>query len=167
MGQDYAYLLAAEIGAESPQRELVFVNRGISGNRVPDLEARWQTDTIALHPQMLSILIGVNDLLATGDRAVTLEEYEAGYDRLLAETVAALPGTKIVLGEPFLLPVGKQQAAYAENLAGLKKRQAAVDRRSTTCPWCTISGPSMQRWPWLRRSTGAGMACTRRMRGTA
>lgn len=128
MGQDYGYILAAEIGAESPERELVFVNRGISGNRVPDLEARWQTDMIALHPQLLSILIGVNDLLASGEKAVTAEEFEAGYDKLLAETVAALPGTKIVLGEPFLLPVGKQKAAYAENLAELKKRQAAVDR---------------------------------------
>jgi lysophospholipase L1-like esterase len=128
MGQDYAYILAAEIGAESPQRDLVFINRGNSGNRVPDLEARWQQDTIALHPQLLSILIGVNDLLTEGDRAQTAEQFEAAYDKLLAETVAALPATKIVLGEPFLLPVGKQEAAYATNIVEMKKRQAAVDQ---------------------------------------
>ncbi|MDP9051776.1 MAG: SGNH/GDSL hydrolase family protein, partial [Acidobacteriota bacterium] len=128
MGQDYAYLLAAQIGAQSPERDLVFINRGISGNRVPDLEARWQDDTIALHPQLLSILIGVNDLLAVGERAVTLEQYEAGYDKLLAETIAALPETKIVLAQPFLLPVGKQKADYAANMAEMRKRQAVVDR---------------------------------------
>jgi lysophospholipase L1-like esterase len=128
MGQDYGYILAAEIGAESPERGLVFVNRGISGNRVPDLEARWGEDTLALKPRLLSILIGVNDLLVTRERAVTAEQFEAGYDKLLAETVAALPGTKIVLGEPFLLPVGKQKAAYADNLVEMKKRQAAVER---------------------------------------
>jgi lysophospholipase L1-like esterase len=128
MGQDYAYVLAAQIGAESPERELVFINRGISGNSVPDLEARWPDDTIALHPQLLSILIGVNDLLSPGERAVTLEQFEAGYDKLLAETIAALPTTKIVLGEPFLLPVGKQKADYATNMAEMKRRQAAVDR---------------------------------------
>lgn len=128
MGQDYAYILAAQIGAESPERELVFLNRGNSGNRVPDLEARWEADTIALHPQLLSILIGVNDLLATGDRAVTLEQFEVGYDKLLAETIAALPSTKIVLAEPFLLPVGKQKADFATNMAEMKKRQAAIDR---------------------------------------
>ena len=128
MGQDYAYLLAARIGAESPERELVFLNRGISGDRVPDLEARWQADTLALHPQLLSILVGINDLMATGDRTVTAEQFETGYDKLLAETIAALPNTKIVLGEPFLLPVGKQKADFAANMPEMKKRQAAVER---------------------------------------
>jgi lysophospholipase L1-like esterase len=128
MGQDYGYILAAQIGAESPERELVFVNRGISGNRVPDLEARWEQDMIAPHPQLLSILIGVNDLLSQGARAVTLEQYEAGYDHLLGETLVALPGIRIVLGQPFLLPVGKQKDNYAEQMVKMKKRQAVVDR---------------------------------------
>jgi lysophospholipase L1-like esterase len=128
MGQDYGYILAAQIGAQSPERELVFVNRGISGDRLPDLEARWQDDTVALHPQLLSILIGVNDLMAEGDRGVTLEQFETGYDKLLAETIAALPTTKIVLGEPFVLPVGKRKAGYAELMVEMQKRQGAVDR---------------------------------------
>ncbi len=128
MGQDYGYILAAQIGAQSPERELVFVNRGISGDRLPDLEARWQDDTVALHPQLLSILIGVNDLMAEGDRGVTLEQFETGYDKLLAETIAALPTTKIVLGQPFVLPVGKRKAGYAELMVEMQKRQAAVDR---------------------------------------
>ena len=128
MGQDYGYVLAAEIGAASPKRDLVFVNRGISGNRVPDLEVRWQADTIALHPQLLSILIGVNDLTSSVRTGTTAEQFEAGYDALLAETVAALPATKIVLCEPFMLPVGKLIEGYAEQMVELKKRQAAVDR---------------------------------------
>jgi lysophospholipase L1-like esterase len=131
MGQDYAYILAAEIGSESPERELVFLNRGISGDRVPDLETRRQQDTIALHPQLLSILIGVNDLMSEGDRAVAAEEFEARYDKLLAETIAALSDTKIVLGEPFLMPVGKRKAPYADLMMEMKKRQAAVDRLGT------------------------------------
>jgi lysophospholipase L1-like esterase len=128
MGQDYAYILAAEIGSESPERELVFVNRGISGDRVPDLESRWQQDTLALHPQFLSILIGVNDLMAEGDRAETPAQFETAYDHLLAETIAALPGTKIVLGQPFLMPVGKRKALYPTLLPKMKQFQAAVDR---------------------------------------
>lgn len=128
MGQDYAYILAGELGLEFPDRNLVFLNRGISGNRVPDLAARWQTDTLDLHPDLLSILVGINDTEAVGERAETAEEFEANYDQLLAKTIAALPGTKIVLGEPFMLPVGKFAPNYDARLAELEKRQAAVAR---------------------------------------
>jgi lysophospholipase L1-like esterase len=130
MGQDYGYILAAEIGAESPERELVFINRGNSGNRVPDLEARWQDDTIALHPQLLSILIGVNDTLATGPRSESAEQFEENYDKLLEETIAALPNTKIVLGQPFLMPVRTHKDNYAAERIEIKKYQDAVDRLS-------------------------------------
>lgn len=128
MGQDYAYLLAAEIGSEYPERGLVFVNRGISGDRVVDLAARWQADTLALKPNLLSILVGINDTLATGAKAETVEQYEAVYDKLLADTIAALPGTKIVLGEPFLLPVAKHKDDYAVEMVEVKKRQAVALR---------------------------------------
>jgi lysophospholipase L1-like esterase len=127
MGQDYAYLLAAQIGSDIPERNLHFINRGVSGERVTDLAARWHDDTIALKPNILSILVGINDQFGSKG-PLTAEEYEAAYDKLLSETVAALPDTKIVLGEPFLLPVGKHQAVYATELADLKKRQAAVAR---------------------------------------
>ena len=128
MGQDYAYILAAQLGAEYPERNLTFLNRGISGDRVIDLAARWQTDALDLKPDVLSILVGINDTLATGDRAETVEQYEATYDSLLAKTTAALPATKIVLGEPFILPVGKYKENYAAQLAEVKKRQAVVAR---------------------------------------
>ncbi len=125
MGQDYAYILAAQVGADIPDRNIHFINRGISGERVVDLAARWKEDTLALKPSILSILIGINDQLGSKG-PLTAEEYETAYDKVLAETVAALPNTKIVLGEPFLLPVGKHQANYSEELADLKKRQTAV-----------------------------------------
>ena len=127
MGQDYAYLLAAHIAADIPERNIHFLNRGISGDRVMDLAARWHDDTLALKPNILSILISINDQF--GSRGpVTAEDFEADYSRLLAETIAALPATKIVIAEPFLLAVGKHVANYTQELAELKKRQAAVVR---------------------------------------
>jgi lysophospholipase L1-like esterase len=128
MGQDYGYILAAEIGSEYPEKNLTFVNRGIGGDRVADLAARWQQDTLALKPNLLSILVGINDTLMTGDKSETVEQYEAIYDKLLADTVAALPQMKIVLGEPFMLPVGKHRDNYAAEMLEVKKRQAAVVR---------------------------------------
>lgn len=128
MGQDYAYVLAAEIGAEYPERNFTFINRGNSGERVIDLAARWQQDTLDLKPNLLSILVGINDTFARGPKSETVEQYETIYDKLLADTIAALPGTKIVLGEPFLLPVGKHKTDYAAELIEVKKRQAVVER---------------------------------------
>jgi lysophospholipase L1-like esterase len=125
MGQDYGYIVAAEVGVEVAERNVHFLNRGVSGERVVDLAARWQQDTLALKPDVLSILVGVNDTVGSRG-ALTAEEYEASYDKLLAATVAALPQTKIVLGEPFLLPVGKHLANYAAEMTELKKKQAVV-----------------------------------------
>jgi lysophospholipase L1-like esterase len=128
MGQGYAFILAATLGDQLAERGLTFINRGISGNTVPDLQARWKTDVLDLKPDVLSILVGVNDTLYPKKGTETVEQYEQGYDQLLSETLAALPGVKIVLGQPFLLPVGNFKANYASSLAEVKKRQAAVDR---------------------------------------
>jgi lysophospholipase L1-like esterase len=126
MGQDYGYIIAAQIGYESPQRDLNFIDRGIGGDQVRDLAARWQTDTLDVHPQLLSILVGVNDTLEDGTKTETVEQYRQTYDALLAKTLAALPGVHIVLGEPFMMPVGKYKADYATWMAQLAKRQAVV-----------------------------------------
>jgi lysophospholipase L1-like esterase len=126
MGQDYAYIIAAEVGAEHPELDLNFINRGISGNTVLDLAARWQDDTLSIKPNFLSILIGINDTIHAGDRAESVEQYKDTYDKLLATTIAALPNTKIVLGEPFVLPVGKYKDDYATMRAQVKLRQAVV-----------------------------------------
>jgi lysophospholipase L1-like esterase len=128
MGQDYAYILAGQIGAAYPQRNLNFINRGVGGDQVRDLAARWQADTLDLKPNFLSILVGVNDTIIGGDRAETVQQFEQVYDALLAKTIAALPGVRIVLGQPFMLPVGSYQANYATQLVELKKRQDAVAR---------------------------------------
>ena len=86
MGQSYAFILSAQIGALYPERNLTFINRGISGSRVTDLAARWKTDTLDLKPNVLSILVGLNDL-----NRLTAAQYEQTYDQLLPGTIAALP----------------------------------------------------------------------------
>jgi lysophospholipase L1-like esterase len=75
-----------------------------------------------------AILVGVNDTFFPKGGEETVEQYEQGYDKLFGDTLAALPGVKIVLGQPFLLPVGKFKDNYATALSKLKERQAVVDR---------------------------------------
>lgn len=125
MGQDYAYMIAGQVCLQFPGRNLTFVNRGISGNTVRDLAGRWQTDALDLHPDLLSILVGINDTLTPGE---TAEEFEKTYDTLLAATLAASPNLKIVLGQPMLLPVGRYKDSYPTVLAEVKARQLAVQR---------------------------------------
>ena len=128
MGQDYAYVIAAELGSEYPERNARFINKGVGSSQVTGMAERWETDVLASKPDVLSILIGVNDALMTGDKVESVATYEATYDRLLAETLKALPGVTIVLGEPFVLPVGKQKEVYAASLTAVKLRQAVVAR---------------------------------------
>jgi len=122
LGHSYAFLIAAKYGAMLPGRNIVFMNRGVSGNKVSDLAARWEKDTLELKPDLLSILIGINDT----SRQVPVEEYEQQLDKLLAETMAANPKLRLVLGEPFTLPGGKRKQPYDEWRAEVQKRQDVV-----------------------------------------
>jgi arylsulfatase A-like enzyme len=97
LGHGYAFIVAAKHGAGHADRGLVFLNRGVSGNTVRELEKRWTADTIDLKPDLLSVLVGVNDL----GRGVPIDEYEQTYDRLLATAREANPKLKLVLGDPF------------------------------------------------------------------
>lgn len=109
LGHSYAFLIAAKTGAQYPERALEFINRGVSGERVADLAARWQKDAIDLKPTILSILVGINDV--EGD--TTIEQFETTYDALLVRTEKELPGTKIVICEPFGLPTGWRKSKWS------------------------------------------------------
>jgi lysophospholipase L1-like esterase len=120
LGHGYVFIIAARHGAAFPAAQFDFSNRGVSGNTVLDLEKRWQQDTLDLKPDVLSILIGVND----NGRGVGLEQYEQVYDRLIRAAKAANPRLKLVLGEPFVKPTGSLDE-------GIRKRQEIVARLAT------------------------------------
>lgn len=122
LGHGYAFIIAAKFGAGYADRNLTFVNRGISGNTVRELDKRWKADTLDHKPDLLSVLIGVND----NGRGVPLEEYEQTYDKLLADARTANPKLKLVLCEPFGLPVGGKKNDWEKWNEGLKQRQAIV-----------------------------------------
>src|ERR1051325_2895975 len=108
LGYGYPLLIAAAVLRTNPTQQFQFSNRGISGNRVPHLEARCQADALDLKPDLLSILIGVNDFWHTkqGTYTGTAGDYEAGYTKLLETTRQALPKVTLVILEPFLLSHG-------------------------------------------------------------
>jgi lysophospholipase L1-like esterase len=108
LGRGYPYLLAGALLADHAASQLKVYNRGISGNKVPDLDARWQEDAIDLKPAVLSILVGVNDIWHKlgGRYDGTVNDYETGYRNLLKRSLKELPDVRIVVCEPFVLRCG-------------------------------------------------------------
>ena len=127
-GTGYAYLAGAKLLNEFPERKLAIFNRGISGNKVYQLAERWQTDCYDLKPNLLSILIGVNDYwhMRNGKYDGTVEVYENDLIELLQQTKEKIPGIKLVICQPFI--VTGTSAVDESWLEPFKKYQDAARR---------------------------------------
>ncbi len=108
LGRGYPFLIGGDLLVAHPELNLKVYNRGISGHKVPDLQARWQKDCLDLKPALLSILVGVNDIWhkMNGNYDGTVETYDTGFTALIAQTRKALPDIRIVICEPFALRCG-------------------------------------------------------------
>jgi lysophospholipase L1-like esterase len=127
LGFGYPLLVASALLREQPRAGWWFFNRGVSGDRVPELEARWSTDTLAVRPTILTVLVGVNDYWHTKLRNYTgtTADYENGYADLLASTRRAHPGIRLIVLEPFVLPVGFVDTTW---FPAFDERRAAARR---------------------------------------
>ena len=105
LGDGYGLLFTQMMTARYPERKIAYINKGISGNRVTDLAARWEDDVVRHKPDWLSILIGINDLhsvLRGADDAVTPDVYKSVYDSILKRTVDGWNPNIIILS-PFFI----------------------------------------------------------------
>jgi lysophospholipase L1-like esterase len=116
LGKGYAWLAAAQLLVDRSDDGLKIYNRGISGDKVYQLADRWQADCFDLKPDVLSILIGVNDYWhkAKHNYTGTLETYETDYRALLKRTKDTLPAVRLVICEPFVLRSGADDAKAAK-----------------------------------------------------
>lgn len=114
LGNGYVGLVAEKLTAADPGRRVL--NRGVSGDRVADLRARWQRDTLDLAPDLLSVMVGINDTWRRYDAGdvTTVEDYAQDYRVILGQARDA--GARLVLVEPFLVPVDDAQWAWREDL---------------------------------------------------
>jgi lysophospholipase L1-like esterase len=106
LGSGYAMLAGAKLLEKYASYDLKVYNKGVSGNKVYQLAERWDADCISLEPDILSILIGVNDLWhkINGNYNGTVEIYRNDYIALLQRTKKALPNVKLIICEPFAVP---------------------------------------------------------------
>ncbi len=125
LGYGYVRLIANRLQDQEQDSYLQIYNRGVSGNRIRDMQSRWEGDSLRLMPDLLSILIGVNDTwnyLFTG-LGSSPEEYHLVYHDILDLTRQRLPDIQLVLCEPFLLLTGEVSEKWEEDL---KIRQESV-----------------------------------------
>ena len=107
IGQGYAMICASTLAAKYPN-QFSFINRGISGNRIVDVYSRIKADCWNLTPDVLSILIGVNDVWHEigGQNGVDADRFYRVYKMLVEDTKKALPDVRMILMEPFVLNCG-------------------------------------------------------------
>jgi len=117
LGSGYANLVTSLFTSKYPEKQATFLNRGISGDRVIDLERRWEEDCLDLKPSLLSVYVGINDTWRRYDNnnPLSTEEYYTTYRRLLSRVKEQL-NAKLVLVEPFVLPVNDSQKQWREDL---------------------------------------------------
>jgi len=108
LGSGYVNYIATSMLGIEPNLELKIYNRGISGNKVYQLADRWKQDCLDLKPDVLSMLIGVNDYwhMYNGNYDGTVEKYRNDYRALLDRTLKELPNVEVVICEPFAVKGG-------------------------------------------------------------
>lgn len=114
MGHSYPYIVNGMLGYHYPEKHFHFRNKGVSGNRIIDLYARVEVDLFPIKPDILSILIGVNDgpIDRNDYKPTSQEKYERLYRQLLDEVREHLPDCKLILMEPFVCNAGKLKEEY-------------------------------------------------------
>lgn len=132
LGTGYPLLVAATMLRTHADAGLQFFNRGISGNKVPDLQARWDADAVAPRPDVLSILVGVNDIWhrLAGTYTGTVQDYATGFAALLEQTKSALPGVRLVILEPFVLRTGQVNDRWFPEFDERRAAAAQVARQA-------------------------------------
>jgi len=152
LGSGYVFLAASELLGEYPARSMQCYNRGISGNKVFQLAARWEEDCLNLQPDVLGILVGVNDFWHTLTHGYTgtVTTYEKDYRALVEYTLEQLPDVHIIIGEPFVLPEGS--AVDSDWFPSFMKyqdvaRQIAEDYTMPFLPYQSIFDEASKRAP--------------------
>jgi len=178
MGGGYVYQIVSQLLGTHPDKQIRCYNRGISGHKVFQLAGRWEDDCLQLKPDVLSILIGVNDFwhMLNGRYDGTVAVYEKDFHQLLDRTKAALPDVKLMILEPFVVHGGSAvgsprwktefpayraaaQKVASEFDATFVKFQTTFDEALKAAPvkyWCpdgvhpSIAGSNIMARDWLK-----------------
>jgi lysophospholipase L1-like esterase len=151
LGTGYAFMATSKILAEYPKAKPAVYNRGISGNKVYQLAERWDKDCIELKPDLVSILVGVNDYWHTLNLGYkgTLETYQNDYRALLERTRHELPAATLVICEPFVLKCGSVTQKWVPDFDGYREaaKKLAAELKTVFVPFQSMFDEAVKNAP--------------------
>jgi lysophospholipase L1-like esterase len=118
LGQGYVMMISSWYSAKYPEKNVRFINRGRKGDRVRELKSRWQKDFLEVEPDVVSILIGINDILKKDiwNRSTSVESFEKDYRCILEQVRNEIHANLIIL-QPFLLDAAERYADLRKELS--------------------------------------------------
>ena len=130
IGHSYVFSVVGELGLKNPGK-YAFINRGLSGDSIKSIPARWERDTLEENPDVLSILLGINgNGNFDGKYPEGVDEhlrlFEEGYRNILNSAREKNPELKLIIIEPFALPVRTLKEHYDDFLPIFRKKQEII-----------------------------------------
>jgi len=139
-GHGYQEMCISRMAADCADQNMVFYNRGISGNTLDKMEKRWDSDVLAVHPDIISILIGINDSFKCTPDDFDFTSWETKYRSLLDRTLASDPDVKFVLCSPFIIDVRLSGAnnEYVSRIPTIDRLAEIVERIANDYGCCYV-----------------------------
>ncbi len=137
-GHGFMAICAYKLQGNYPEKEYQFFNRGISGDNIPGLAKRWKEDVLDMHPDVLSVLVGINDIFRSD---YNVAEWEKMYRGLLKEARQANPHLDIILCTPFTENTGNWKEEEFQlrrkeiDLCGQAVRRLAKEYNAVLLPY--------------------------------
>jgi lysophospholipase L1-like esterase len=172
-GHGYVALVEAWLQSTRPADQIRIINRGIGGNTVRDLKARWQSDVLALEPDWVSVMIGINDVWRQFDTplrpelSVPLVEFAQTLGDLVSQTRPRVRG--LLLLSPYMVepnradPMRRRMDEYGAVVRHLASRHDAhfVDTQAVFDELCLHLHPMALAWDRIHPSTTGHLALAR------
>lgn len=148
-GHGYMMIVASHFQGLFPEDQWTFWNRGISGNTLADLTKRWDKDALALCPDVVSILVGTNDVAKALDKGCTIDivQWEKDYRALLDAILKQNPDAAFMLCTPFVAKAGKLSTSenFSEREEMISSLVAVIERISHDYPATLVPFNSLVR----------------------
>lgn len=159
LGKGYVSFIDGLLTACYPSHHIRVLNRGVPGDTVRELKARWQSNVLDLQPDWLSVCIGINDVWQQfdgkheGQSLVTLNEYEQTLDELLANIRPLLKG--LILMTPYFIqprgePMRTMMDEYGKAAQRLAQKHSAIFVDTQSVFDCAVESIPVETLAWDR-----------------